>query len=264
MRHSKYESPAYKKKQALITRAKWSSGVFDHLRLWEERKCIRINCGKSFKVKPHDPKKYCSQSCAATVNNINKGEMPTSVKAKIASSLMGRPSPYKGVQKVPRKLFKCQRPGCPNTFLDLRYKKRKFCSVACAMKIVGGKPTSPKASRGKAGIRADISSVVYFHSRWEANMARLYNFLHMKWEYEPKTFDIGGQSYTPDFYLPEKGIYIEVKNFWWKYSKERDTKFRVCYPDMKLKVILKTEYLKLQNKYARFIPNWEYLNSKFD
>jgi len=132
------------------------------------------------------------------------------------------------------------------------------------MKIVGGRPTSPKASRGKAGVRKDVHPTAYFHSRWEANVARVYNYLGTIWEYEPKTFDIGGQMYTPDFYLPKSNTYIEVKNFWGKYSKERDTKFRKVYPDMILNVILKKQYLELEHQYAQLIPKWEYNNSEFN
>ncbi|MDD5145274.1 MAG: hypothetical protein PHF44_00245 [Candidatus Pacebacteria bacterium] len=131
------------------------------------------------------------------------------------------------------------------------------------MKVIGGKPTSPKAARGKAGIRQDINGKIYFYSRWEANVARLYNYLGIKWLYQPKTFDLGSQSYTPDFYLPKEKAYIEVKNFLWKYSKIRDEKFRKIYPDIKLKLILKAEYSKLENKYSKLIRNWEYRNSPF-
>lgn len=70
--------------------------------------------------------------------------------------------------------------------------------------------------------------------------------------------------YTPDFYLPEEDTYIEVKNFMWKYSKERDEKFRTLYPTLKLKLILKDEYLELERKYSAFIVSWEYRNSRFE
>lgn len=142
--------------------------------------------------------------------------------------------------------------------------RRKYCSNACAMTVTGGKPTSPKASRGKAGIRKDISNTIYFHSRWEANYARVLNYLSVKWMYEPKTFDLKTQNYTPDFYLPTTDEYIEVKNFLWKYSKIRDKKFRKLYPNIKLRLLLKEDYLNLQNKYAKLIMNWEYRNSPFN
>ena len=130
------------------------------------------------------------------------------------------------------------------------------------MRVVGSQPTSPKASKGKAGIRQDISPTIYFYSRWEANIARLYTYLKIPWVYAPTSFDIGGQKYTPDFYLPEKDAYVEVKNFWWEYSKIRDEKFRKRYPNIPLEVILKADYLKLEKQYSHLIPQWEYRNSK--
>lgn len=92
-------------------------------------------------------------------------------------------------------------------------------------------------------------------------MARLYTYLKVKWEYTPYSFDIGGQMYTPDFYLPETDTYIEVKNFWGEYSRIRDEKFRKTHPDINLKVILKEEYLELEQKYAPLLLYWEYKNS---
>lgn len=92
-------------------------------------------------------------------------------------------------------------------------------------------------------------------------MARLYTFLTVKWEYAPRTFDIGDQRYTPDFYLPETDTYIEVKNFWGAYSRKRDGKFRKTYPHIRLEVILKPKYLSMQQEYAHLIPAWEYNNS---
>jgi len=131
------------------------------------------------------------------------------------------------------------------------------------MEVIGGKPTSPKAARGKAGIRKDISKTIYFYSRWEANIARLFNYLDINWVHQPRIFDLGSQNYTPDFYLPAYNLYVEVKNFLWEYSKIRDRKFRELYPDAKLALLLKKDYLKLENKYSRSIKNWEYRNSPF-
>lgn len=134
----------------------------------------------------------------------------------------------------------------------------------CAIRLYGRYPTSPKASRGKAGIRLDIDPELYFYSRWEANMARLYTHLGIRWVFEPKTFDIGKQTYTPDFYLPDTDTYIEVKNFWGEYSRIRDAKFRTRYPHLKLHVILKDEYRALEQEHAKDIPLWEFKNSPFN
>ncbi|MDO8576240.1 MAG: hypothetical protein Q7R90_02900 [bacterium] len=129
------------------------------------------------------------------------------------------------------------------------------------MRDIGGRPTSPRAARAKAGIRSDVSPTIYFFSRWEANYARLLNYLGVKWIHQPKTFQLKSQKYTPDFYLPEVDTYIEIKNYLSDYSKNRDRQFRELYPKLKLALILKEDYLALQREFAPKLKEWEYNNS---
>jgi hypothetical protein len=260
-----YSSTEYRDKQSRITKRNHDRGRYSHLRKLERRVCSRADCGQEFSVVPSNSKKFCGSSCAARVNNIKRGPRREETKRKISGSLRGR-SPLvrgkrrKGVTTVPRKELICANQACGRKFQVERWRKVKYCSVACAMRIVGGRPTSPKASRGKSGIRADIDPDIYFYSRWEANIARIFNLKGIKWSFEPETFDIGGQHYTPDFYIPERNLYIEVKNFWNEYSATRDRRFREAYPHLRLKVILKAEYLFLERRYAPHIPDWEYRN----
>lgn len=263
MAHDFYNSKDYKERQSIITKKNWEKGIFDFRFRRERRKCARKECGKIFEVIPSNPKIYCCRSCASKVNNAKRGSLPEETKLKIARALIGRKNPYAGAIKLPRAKIICANPKCKKVFFIERWMKRKFCGNKCAMEVIGGKPTSPKAARGKAGIRKDISKTVYFYSRWEANTARLFNYLNIRWIHQPETFDLDSQNYTPDFYLPDYNIYIEVKNFLWKYSKIRDRKFRKLYPNIKLALILKKDYLKLENKYSQFIKNWEYKNSPF-
>lgn len=51
----------------------------------------------------------------------------------------------------------------------------------------------------------------------EAEFARLLDFYRIPWQYEPRTFPISWNDrgvavefFTPDFYLPEYDLYIEV------------------------------------------------------
>ena len=221
-----------------------------------------MECGRTFSVEPSDLKRFCSRSCSATVTNLARGPQKEETKKKIAASLKGTPNPYKGVIKVPRKVLICKNPKCRKQFLAEPWRERQYCSTACAIRTVGSRPTSPRAARGKAGIRKDISSKIYFYSRWEANMARLYTHLGIKWKFTPKTFDIGGQMYTPDFYLPATDEYVEVKNFLGAYSKSRDEKFRKKFPHIKLHLLLKDEYKDLERKYSGQIPRWEFGNRR--
>src|SRR3989338_10902783 len=268
MAHNSYNKKGYQEKQSLIMKENWKKGIFDFIYKRENRNCDKKGCTNIFEVTLSDPKIYCSKNCCEIVNNSRREPMSEWQKIKISKTLLGRKyrglkNPFKGKVKVARVEIICDNPKCKKIFLVERWMKRKYCSNQCAMAITGGKPTSPKASRGKAGIRKDISETIYFYSRWEANYARILNYLGIKWEYEPKTFNLEVQNYTPDFYLPNENKYIEIKNFLWKYSIIRDEKFRTLYPDVILELLLKEDYLKLQEKYAKFIKNWEYNNSKF-
>jgi hypothetical protein len=264
MSHDFYKDSAYRKRQSIITKENWTKGLFNSLYKRERRVCARKECGKIFEVKKSDPKIYCCRSCSAITNNLGR-VLSEETKLKITKALVGKKSSYKGVIKAPRVKIKCANPKCKRLFVVIKSskRKRKFCSNKCAMAVIGGKPTSPKAARGKAGIRKDISKTIYFYSRWEANLARLFNYLNIEWIHQPRTFDLNSQNYTPDFYLPDYNVYIEVKNFLWKYSKIRDKKFRKLYPDIDLILLLKKDYLKLEKKYSPFIINWEYKNSPF-
>ncbi len=261
-RHAFYDSDEYQAKQSERTKRNQEKGTYEHLKRQVLRTCAREGCEVTFWVQSADPKSYCSRSCAASVSNSQR-TLSSETREKIARANRGKENIYKGVLKVARMTAECSNPSCKRVFMYERYKTRTFCSSLCGIKTVGSRPTSPKASRGKAGVRPDIDTTTYFYSRWEANMARLLTHLNIRWIFEPRTFDIGGQTYTPDFYLPDEDMYVEVKNFWGTYSRIRDTKFRNTYPSLTLDVILKDEYRMLEEKYANLIPEWEYKNSLF-
>ncbi len=263
MSKSFYNSQKYKEKQSKIAKKNWEKGLVNFQCKKEKRKCKRKGCKFFFETVPSNPKIYCSKSCAAIVNNRKRGSMPLRQREKISKALKGSKSPIKGKIKIARDKVVCANSKCKKIFLTERWQKRKYCSNKCHMVVMGKKPTSPKAARGKAGIRKDISNEIYFYSRWEANYARLLDYLSIDWEHQPKTFDLKTQNYTPDFYLISSDTYVEIKNFLSEYSRIRDKKFRKLYPDIKLILILKKEYLNLEERYSSFIKNWEYKNSPF-
>lgn len=69
MSYNFYNSEKYRKKQSLLVKAAWKRGVFDFIKKKEERICKRKECGRIFIVRPSDHKVYCSQTCAAIINN---------------------------------------------------------------------------------------------------------------------------------------------------------------------------------------------------
>lgn len=51
-----------------------------------------------------------------------------------------------------------------------------------------------------------------FRSRLEARWAVFFDKLGVKWLYEPQGYELGnGQRYLPDFWLPDLGVWAEVK-----------------------------------------------------
>jgi len=258
MRKNFYQSIEYRRKQSALTKLSWQAGQHDFLRKIVARECDRKGCGKKFSVKPSNPKTYCSRHCAALVNNLGRVHSIVT-RSKISLSLTGKKYPNR--PKEPPRFGICLNPKCQKEFQWKYWRSAsnpiKYCSVSCLIKDVGSRPTSPRAARAKAGIRSDLGSH-YFYSRWEANYARFLNLLGTKWIFQPKTFKLKNQNYTPDFYLPQEDTYVEIKNFLSDYSAKRDREFRELYPKLKLQLILKHDYLKLQDKFASKIKTWEY------
>lgn len=50
-----------------------------------------------------------------------------------------------------------------------------------------------------------------FRSRLEARWAVFFDDLEEEWEYEKEGFEVDGERYLPDFYLPEKDLWVEIK-----------------------------------------------------
>lgn len=76
MSYDFYKFTEYRRKQSRITKKNWKRGSFDFLKKREERICKRVDCGKTFVVTKSDSKIFCSQSCAAIVNNTGRRRRP--------------------------------------------------------------------------------------------------------------------------------------------------------------------------------------------
>lgn len=65
-------------------------------------------------------------------------------------------------------------------------------------------------NKGRRGKHVYFGGVV-FRSSYEARLARAFSSLGLMWEYEPVRFKWSDTSYLPDFYLPGKNLFVEVK-----------------------------------------------------
>ena len=94
----------------------------------------------------------------------------------------------------------------------------------------------------------------------EEEFARMLDFYQIKWLYEPKTFPLEWDSegnitvaFSPDFYLPEQDMYVELttqkqKLVWRKNKKMR--RLKEIYPHIKIKIIYGRDYRGLLQKYG--------------
>jgi hypothetical protein len=88
---------------------------------------------------------------------------------------------------------------------------------------------------------------ILFHSSWEIAYAKYLDKQGTKWEYEPKAFDLGKTSYTPDFYLPERDTYVEIKGYWRDDAKKKFKLFKKKYSYIQIMLLekLKLKCLKI-------------------
>lgn len=126
----------------------------------------------------------------------------------------------------------------------------------------------PDYTRIKRGKRPDLGDI-HWRSSWESNVARWLKWRQERgeiilWEFEPKSFVFSGVSrgvvcYLPDFrltYPDGSQEYLEVKGRETSKDRTKWSRMRNHYPNVKLRVIGKAEYLKLCREF-RDLPNWE-------
>ena len=117
---------------------------------------------------------------------------------------------------------------------------------------------SPSAGLEKEGV-ADAPHGVKFAHPSETEFARILDFYGVKWSYEPHSFPLRWEGdrtvemFTPDFYLPDLDMYIELTTLRQKLVTEKNRKLRhlrELYPDVSVKLLYKRDYHRLLAKYG--------------
>jgi hypoxanthine phosphoribosyltransferase len=100
---------------------------------------------------------------------------------------------------------------------------------------------------------------VTFSHPSEAEFARILDFYQIAWEYEPKTFilqqdDKGNviEAFSPDFYLPEQDLYIELTTMEQRLITKKHRKLRrlrELYPDINIKLLNRSDFKQMMVKY---------------
>lgn len=102
-------------------------------------------------------------------------------------------------------------------------------------------------------------SAPQFANRSEEECARILDYYRIPWMYEPRTFvlerDNDGnvvEAFTPDFYLPEQDLFIEVTTMKQAHVTKKNMKIRKIkelFPEVNIKLFYKKDFLKLAQKY---------------
>ncbi|HET9029032.1 MAG TPA: hypothetical protein VFN49_02560 [Candidatus Aquilonibacter sp.] len=99
-----------------------------------------------------------------------------------------------------------------------------------------------------------MSRVSFAHES-EAALAALFDFYRIAWEYEPRTFPIqwnrDGKAvafFTPDFYLPELDVYIELTVAKPELNTRKNRKIRLLrehHPRVRIKLFTRRDAQRL-------------------
>ena len=109
--------------------------------------------------------------------------------------------------------------------------------------------------------RPDGEPLPFSHPAEEA-FAKVLDFYQINWEYEPTTFplewDEEGRvtnAFSPDFYLPDEDLYVELTTMRQRLVTHKNRKLRLLselYPGVKCKLIYRRDVANLAIKYGLF------------
>ena len=95
----------------------------------------------------------------------------------------------------------------------------------------------------------------------EAELARILDFYDVRWTYEPDTFPIAWnldgdviESFSPDFYLPDIELYVELTTLKQKLVRKKNRKLRrlrELYPELNVKLFYARDFRALMLKYGK-------------
>lgn len=115
-------------------------------------------------------------------------------------------------------------------------------------------------SGGKTGA-SRLDTTPFAHPS-EREAAKILEFYRIKWEYEPTSFPIAFdkkgsviQSFTPDFYLPDLDLYIELTTMSQKLVTKKNRKvrrLRELYPNVRIKIFYQKDFRSLLLKYGMY------------
>jgi hypothetical protein len=113
-------------------------------------------------------------------------------------------------------------------------------------------------------VSEQVAAVTFAHPS-ERVAAQILDYYGIRWDYEPTTFPIEWDSkgdviasFSPDFYLPDFDLYIELTTMSQKLVTKKNRKvrrLRELYPDISIKIFYQKDFRALCFKYGLAYPH---------
>lgn len=170
--------------------------------------------------------------------------------------LHGKNSPQWGLKRSKSTKKKISRIHKGKTVVHTKSSRKKM-SVATKRSWEKGVYDNVHMGKGRSGYREDID--LFVRSTMEANYIRYLLYKGIPFIYEPIRFNTSdGNHYTPDLWLPEKGVFVEIKGWEPKDSKQRKIRKQVAREyGVVIMMVTWATYGKIRKKYSEKIKCWE-------
>jgi NUMOD3 motif len=153
-----------------------------------------------------------SDSHNAAISTARKGIVfSDETKAKMSAAKRGQPGRHLSSEEVSR--FVTWRTGRPHDAATRAKMSAKRMGVPCPLKH-----------------RLQYRET-WFRSTYEIRVAMVFDALGIAWQYEPERLNLGEETYLPDFYLPEFGMYVEVKGWFDQRAQQTATRYFQTFGD---------------------------------
>ena len=127
-------------------------------------------------------------------------------------------------------------------------------------RTTGAKPGSPMSQPPLPCLREVVRPPDGgFAHQAERDFSRLLSYYRIRWVYEPTAFALAWAAdgrpvelFTPDFYLPDHRLYIELTTMRQRLVTRKNRKLRrlrELYPNVRIKLLYRRDYLRLLDAY---------------
>jgi hypothetical protein len=96
----------------------------------------------------------------------------------------------------------------------------------------------------------------------EEQFARILDYYGIEWQYEPRTFDLEWDeaghvtmAFSPDFYLPQQDLYVELTTLRPSLATIKNRKIRLMeklYPEVNIKLFKRSDMRNLMLKFGLY------------